>query len=66
MLFWVNLSTDLLKVDRIAFFGENVYILYVAEMAEDCMFLLFFGVLKGRKTLDYQINTSMNRHSAQD
>jgi hypothetical protein len=36
----VNLVPDLLAVQTIAFFGENVYILYVAEMAHDCMFLL--------------------------
>jgi hypothetical protein len=26
----------------IAFFGENVHILYIAEMAQYCMLLLFF------------------------
>jgi len=36
----VNLSTDLLRAHRIAFFGENVYILYVARLAQDCTFLL--------------------------
>ena len=32
---------DLWKVHRIAFFGRNVYILYVAEMAQNFRFLLF-------------------------
>ena len=27
-------------VHKIAAFGKDVYILYVAEMAQDCMFLL--------------------------
>jgi hypothetical protein len=36
----VNLVPDLLAVQRIAFFGENVHILYVAELAQNCMFLL--------------------------
>jgi hypothetical protein len=36
----VNLVPILLAVQRIAFFGENVYILYMAEMAQDCMLLL--------------------------
>jgi hypothetical protein len=31
----VILVPDLLAVQRIAFFGENVYILYVAEIAPD-------------------------------
>ena len=34
---------DLLKVRRIALFGENVHILYVAELAQNCMFLLLCG-----------------------
>ncbi len=32
-MFLVNLPPDLLKRHKIAFLGENVYILYVAEMA---------------------------------
>jgi len=40
LCFRVNLSPDLLRVHRIADFGENVHILYVAEMALDTMFLL--------------------------
>ena len=36
----VNLVPDLLAVQRIAFFGGNVHILYVAEMAQDCIILL--------------------------
>jgi hypothetical protein len=31
----VNLSPDLLRAQRIAVFGENVYILYVAEKVGD-------------------------------
>jgi hypothetical protein len=31
----VNLVPNLLVVQRIAFFGGNVYILYMAEMAQD-------------------------------
>ncbi len=45
MLFWVNLSTDLLRVQRIAFFGENVYILYVVEMARNSGLLLLIYTL---------------------
>jgi hypothetical protein len=33
VVLWVSLVPDLLAVQRIAFFGENVHILYVAEMA---------------------------------
>ena len=36
----VILVPDLLAVQRIAFFGGNVHILYIAEMAQDCMLLL--------------------------
>ncbi len=39
-MFLVNLPPDLSRIQRIAFFGENVYMLYMAEMAQDCMFLL--------------------------
>jgi hypothetical protein len=42
VLFEVNLSTDLWKVQRITIFGGNVHILYMPEMAEDCTILLFF------------------------
>jgi hypothetical protein len=31
----VSLVPNLLAVQRIAFFGENVHILYVAEIAQD-------------------------------
>jgi hypothetical protein len=40
VLFWVNLSTDLLRIQRIALFGENVHILYVAEMVRNSGLLL--------------------------
>ena len=40
LCYWVNLPPELFRVQRIADFGENVYILYVAELAQDCMFLL--------------------------
>jgi hypothetical protein len=30
-----------MREHRIADFGENVYILYVAGMVQDCMFLLY-------------------------
>jgi hypothetical protein len=30
--------TDLLRIQRIAFFGKNVYMLYVAEMVHDSKF----------------------------
>jgi hypothetical protein len=36
----VLLVPDLLAVQSIALFGENVYILYVAEMAQNSRFLL--------------------------
>jgi len=36
----VSLVPDLLAVQRIALFEENVYILYVAEMARDYTILL--------------------------
>jgi hypothetical protein len=45
VLLWFNLSTDSLRVQRIADFGENVYILYVAEMAPNCMLLLLIYTL---------------------
>jgi hypothetical protein len=35
----VNLVPDLLAVQRIAHYGENVYILYVAEMDQYSRFL---------------------------
>jgi hypothetical protein len=34
VVFFVILVPDLLAVQRIAFFGENVHILYMAEMAQ--------------------------------
>jgi hypothetical protein len=37
-----------------AFFGENVYILYVSEMARDCIFLLIARAAHLRK-LSYTI-----------
>jgi hypothetical protein len=40
VLFWVNLPPDLLRAYSIALFGENVHILYAAEMAQDSRFLL--------------------------
>jgi hypothetical protein len=36
----INFSPDLARVHRIAFFGGDVYILYVAEMAQNFRFLL--------------------------
>ena len=48
----VNLVPNLLTVHRIAFFGENVYILYVAEMAQDsglaAMILELSGTERGQ------------------
>lgn len=38
----VYLPPNLLAVQRIAFFGENVYILYMVEMVMDCTMLLFY------------------------
>jgi hypothetical protein len=61
----VNLLPELFAAQRIAFFGRNVYILYVLEIAQNFRFLLLFCKLsEAGKTLDYQINTSINRHSA--
>ncbi len=40
---------DLLRVQRIADFGGNVYILYVAEMALNCMILLFLWRFESSK-----------------
>jgi hypothetical protein len=37
----VILVPDLVAVERIADFGGNVYMLYVAEMALDCIILLY-------------------------
>jgi hypothetical protein len=39
-LFWVNFSPDLLRGQRIAVFGENVHMLYVAEMTRNSGLLL--------------------------
>jgi hypothetical protein len=36
----VDLVPDLLAVQRIALFGENVHILYVVKIVQNCMFLL--------------------------
>ena len=35
--------------DKIAIFWEDVYILYVAEMAQDCIFLLSFYTFESPK-----------------
>jgi hypothetical protein len=40
-MFLVNLPPDLWKVQRIALFEENVYIFYMAEMAQNSMLLLW-------------------------
>ena len=42
---WVIWVPNVLAVQRIADFGENVHILYVAEMARDCMLLLLIYTL---------------------
>jgi hypothetical protein len=34
---------------KIAVFGKDVYILYIAEMAQDCMFLLYLLTLEKLK-----------------
>jgi hypothetical protein len=41
----VNLVPDLLRVHRIAFFGGNVYILYVSKIALDSSVLLLINTL---------------------
>jgi hypothetical protein len=51
VLFAVNLSTDLLRVQRIALFGENVHILYVAEMARNSGLLLYLLTFERQKNL---------------
>jgi len=48
---WVDLVPDLLAVQRIAFFGGNVHLLYVAEMAQNSKLLLFLLTLEGPKNL---------------
>jgi len=39
----VNLVPNLFAVQRIAFFGGNVHILYVSEIVQDSMLLLLCG-----------------------
>ena len=40
MITAMEFGPNLLVVQKIAFFGENVYILYVPKMVRDLMFLL--------------------------
>jgi hypothetical protein len=45
----VSLVPDLLRKHRIADFGGNVYILYVPEIAQDCMLLLRLWTFENSK-----------------
>jgi hypothetical protein len=40
----VDLVPDFLRIQRVAFLGENVNILYVTEMARDSRFLLMLRI----------------------
>jgi hypothetical protein len=51
VLFRVNLSTDLMRVHRIADFGRNVNILYEPFKGRDYRFLLYLLTFERQKNL---------------
>jgi hypothetical protein len=43
LCYGVNLVPDFLRIQRVAFLGDNVNILYVAKMTQNSRFLLLCG-----------------------